>query len=228
MKTPFLLNCNLLIFILICFHSESTIKDLCFKHADWMEWSGQLVDVPCHRFVLVVMSLWEDIKEGEFRQMSGTGVKMAISYLEIILFGYLSAFVPRRRLLPLMCLQPPPHCNQQCSCTATIQKRISQLHFISALLRTGPVFTCLSRCNDVSLLVWRSWSMSWPISLKVGLSVGSRLQQRVISSYLGRQEVLQSWTLFGGVGAAWQSLTFGAGQSPAASCGSHPGSSCRT
>lgn len=96
------------------------------------------------------------------------------------------------------------------------------------LLRTRTLFTCLPRCGDVSVLGWRSWSMSWPISLKVGLSVGSRLQQRVISSYLGRQGVLQLEALFGGVALAWQSLTFGVGQSPAVSCGSHPGSSCRT
>lgn len=189
--------------LIICFHSESIIKDLCFTHADWTEWSGQLVDVLCHWVVLVVIALWEDIKGGESRQKSGTGARKSISYLDVVLVGYLSVVAPRCRLLPSMCLQPPPPCNQQCSCTAAIQKRkrvsvISVRSQSPTLLRTR---TCLQRC-DVSVLVWRSWSMSWPISLKVGLSVGSRLQQRVISSYLSRQGVLQSWALFQGVGGA--------------------------
>lgn len=60
------------------------------------------------------------------RGRSQTGVSKAITSPEVVLVGYLSVVAPRRRLLPLTCLRPPPPCNQSCSCTAAIQKTVSE------------------------------------------------------------------------------------------------------
>lgn len=91
------------------------------------------------------------------RGRSQTGVSKAIISPEVVLVGYLSVVAPRRRLLPLTCLRPPPPCNQSCSCTAAIQKTTSQLYFQAQSKShiaedTGSLFTCLPRCGDVSLL----------------------------------------------------------------------------
>lgn len=140
---------------------------------------------------------------GVLRGWKGGGVRLReviclSATAEVVLVDYLSVFAPRHRLLPSACLPllpPPPPCSQKCSCT-TVRK-----HDKSALCgsetsqtstRTQVCLTCLPLCDDVLLVDWRSWSMIWAISWKVGLSVGSRLQQSVISSYLNRQMMLDA------------------------------------
>lgn len=140
---------------------------------------------------------------GVLRRWKGGGVRLReviclLATAEVVLVDYLSVFAPRRRLLPSACLPllpPPPLCSQKCSCT-TVRKHVESALRTSETSQTPTgteaCLTCLPLCGDVSLVDCRSWLMIWAISLKVGLSVGSRFQQSVISSYLSRQMMLDA------------------------------------
>lgn len=172
------------------FHFESMTKVRYFTYSEWTGWSGQLVDVFCHWVVLVIMALWEDKKgeESDRSQKGDLSSQSRLSRLPVCRRSSTSS--------PPFNVSPTSSSLQSVMFLYSCDSKTSQLYFQAHSEShieedTDSLFTCLLRCGDVSLLDWRSWSMSWPISLKVGLSVGSRLQQRVISSYLGRQGLLK-------------------------------------
>lgn len=88
-------------------------------------------------------------------------------------------------------------CTHRCSCTLTEEKKRNHVFRhrpcqkkLRVRLRVTGVWLVLTWslwCGGMSLVEGRSLLMSWPIILKVGLSVGSRLQQSVISWYLRGQ-----------------------------------------
>lgn len=146
-------------------------------------------------------------RHGALRGSKGGGVRLKhvnclLATADVILVVYLSAFAPLLRLPSSVSLllshplPPPPLllCTRRCSCTA-VKRRNDEL-FVQPVRRGWGhssaagvwfILTCPLWCGDMSLVDRRSPLMSWPITLKVGLSVGSKLQQSVISWYLRGQ-----------------------------------------
>lgn len=148
-------------------------------------------------------------RQGALRGSKGGGVRLKqvnclLATADVILAVYLSAFAPLLHLLSLVCLLlwhpclPLLLCTRRCSCTA-VKRRNDEL-FVqpvrwgwghSSAAGVWFILTCSLWCGDMSLVDRRSLLMSWPITLKVGLSVGSKLQQSVISWYLRGQLVVR-------------------------------------
>lgn len=180
------------------FHSES-LNNVSFwtseSDSDWTRRSGQLVDVLHHRFLLalisiiVVMALWEDQKEAASEQIHTDKPSLSNSWWLINLLLLLSSgWLPPLLLLLL--------CTHRCSCILTVERRRETMcsgtdwtlsDEAEGTAQTSRCLTWSLWCGDVSLVEGRSLLMSWPIVLKVGLSVGSRLQQSFISWYLRGQ-----------------------------------------
>lgn len=151
-----------------------------------MEESRQLVDVPCLRrsTSISVAVLWED----RWRWSHIPAAKLTKWWMLSV--NYLSAGGPVRLLLSSVGFLVSDlllYIHWRSCMPVSIKKTSNGDYFcdLSFQTRLRGVLTWWG----VSSLDCNSPSMSWQTILKVGLSVGSKLQQRVISWYLGWQNV---------------------------------------